>query len=93
MNAHAHSRISDNDEIPDLCKKTFVSIDSAVKILWVVAIVLVLPASIAGIGWSIAIGKEQLRQDTRLVEIEGRQNALNTQINEKLDILIKRGDQ
>lgn len=93
MNTHNHSRISDSEDIPDLCKKTFINIADAVKILWVVAIVFVLPASIAGIGWSIVIGKEQIRQDTKILELESRQNALNTQINEKLDILIKRGNQ
>lgn len=88
---HTHHRISDSDQIPDLCFKTFVGIDNAVKMLWVTAIVIVLPATIAGIGWSIAIGKEQLTQNSKICEIEKKQTEIS-QINDKLDILLRRGD-
>jgi len=90
MNTHEHHRISDDDDIPVLCKKTFVSISNAVKSLWIVAIVIILPASIAGIGWSIAIGKEQIRQDDKVSALECRINYLEANVDKKLDILIKR---
>jgi len=85
-----HPEIVSDEDIPDLCKKTFVSITNAVKTLWVVAIVIVLPSAGAGIGWSIVIGKEQVHQNDKIAVAESKLEKLENEINRKLDILIER---
>ena len=63
------------------------------NILWVIAIVLILPASIASITWAFSVTKEQIKQDDKISTAEIRLEKLEKEINQKLDILIKRNEQ
>jgi hypothetical protein len=74
----------EHDEIPsDICKSTFLSISKGIMVLWVLA-GLALSGAGTAIGWAMSA-------DRQLVELKTNQDQLQTQINEKLDFLIKQG--
>ena len=77
----------DDRGIPPLCLKTFLTI----KMLWIITMAIILPASGAVITWAFANGNEQVKQNDKIAAIEEKQHELETQINGKLDELIKRG--
>lgn len=95
---HTHHRISDDNEIPSLCKKTFVSISRAVSVIWIMAVVLILPATIVSIKWAAALAQDQRDQDYKISTVEAKQEQLDKELvakmNEqgaKIDILLRRG--
>jgi hypothetical protein len=76
-----HKEPSNKDEIPELCKQTFVSTKAGLTIIWVLAGVLLSCAGTA-IGWAMTT-------NTAITEIKGTQSVLQSEINSKLDFLIK----
>jgi hypothetical protein len=80
---------STTEEIPPLCKATFVSISKGLAILYVAAGIAVAGATTA-VGYAItqstivATIKEQTEQNKTKID------KLDAEINQKLDILIKR---
>jgi hypothetical protein len=79
--AAMHKEPSNKDEIPELCKQTFVSTKAGLTIIWVLAGVMLSCAGTA-IGWAMTT-------NTAITEIKGTQSVLQTEINSKLDFLIK----
>jgi hypothetical protein len=73
------------DEIPPLCKETFISTKSGLAILWVLAGILIAMSSTAVV--------YAFTTDKAIIEVKSVQNALQDQINAKLDFLIKQKEQ
>jgi hypothetical protein len=79
---------STTDEIPPLCKATFLTINRAIVVLYVACGIV-----LGGVGTAVtyaittSTGLATLKEKT--VENESRINRLETDINKKLDILIK----
>lgn len=78
---------STKDEIPPLCRATFLSIDRAIVVAWIVAgLVITAVASSVTWAWSvdhdITIGKEQT------AVLKSKMDIVEEQINKKLDVLI-----
>jgi cell division protein FtsL len=87
---HIH-QVSEECDIPALCRKTFLSIDAMVKSLWIVAIVIVIPSSVTGLTWAINTNKAVESMQAKIITDEIRLDKLDREINQKLDILIQRG--
>ena len=83
--------VTEDENIPSLCKKTFLSIARAEKMLYIAIFAVVLPAVGAGITWAFTMGNGQTRQDDKIMVLEEKKHELETKINGKLDELIKRG--
>jgi len=77
-----HHRITDKEEIPELCKRTFVSTKTGLIVIWTLAGLLLSCAGTA-IGWAMST-------NTAITELKSSQEYLTTQINAKLDLLLKR---
>ena len=84
-----HHRITDEEEIPDLCKKTFLTLDKALVCLWLASGLV-----IAGIGgavtWAFATNSSIMTLKEKAVANEQRIDRLDAEINKKLDILVNR---
>ena len=76
-----HHRITDKDEIPELCKQTFVSTKAGLTVIWILAGLLMSCAGTA-VGWAMTT-------NTAITELKGIQSTLQDQINGKLDLLLK----
>jgi hypothetical protein len=87
-----HHRITDKDEIPELCLKTFLTLDKALVVLWLSCGLIV-----TGIGgavtWAFATNSSIVILKEKEATNETRINMLESQINQKLDILIKQKEQ
>jgi predicted RecA/RadA family phage recombinase len=81
MTLHKDNEPSSKEEVPELCKQTFVSMRSGLVVLWTVAVVLLGCAGTA-VGWAMQIS-------TSIAETKVVQSSLQDQINSKLDFLIK----
>jgi hypothetical protein len=84
---------SDDNEIPDLCKKTFVSISRAVTCLWVVGIVIIAPATAYGIKWAVEMDRKQSEQAYKIQNIEKTYEevkALGPKLDEVLNVVKER---
>lgn len=77
------------EEIPDLCKETFLPWKKAAVMLYVLAGVLLSGAGTA-IGWAMSTNTSITRLTEKSVIMEQRQDRLDKDINAKLDILINR---
>ena len=76
-----HKEPNSKEEIPELCKQSFLTIGKALAILWILAGLLI-SMSVTGVTYAFATEKS-------LTEMKSAQNMLQEQINNKLDILIK----
>lgn len=89
--AAMHKEPSSDEEIPELCKKTFLSLDKALVALWLACGLVV-----AGIGgavtWAFATNSSIVSMKEKQANDESRIDMLDKQINAKLDILINRKD-
>jgi hypothetical protein len=73
----------EHDEIPsDICKSTFLSISKGIMVLWVLA-GLALSGAGTAIGWAMSA-------DRSIVELKTNYDQMQTQINQKLDILLRK---
>ena len=68
------------DEIPELCKQTFVSTRTGLCVIWT-AILLMLSGLGVAVGWALTTTQA-------ITKIESTQSILQDQINKKLDILL-----
>jgi len=84
-----HPKIADEEEIPDLCKKTFLTLDKALVCLWLASGLI-----IAGIGgavtWAFTTNSSIVTLKEKAVANEQRIDRLDAEINKKLDILVAR---
>jgi hypothetical protein len=72
---------STKDEIPALCKETFLTVGRGMVIVWILAGVFLSCCGTA-IGWAMST-------NTAITELKGNQIYLTDQINAKLDKLLK----
>lgn len=70
------------EEIPELCKATFLSVGKSLAILWIVAGILI-SMSVSAVAFAMSTNQS-------ITELKSAQTVLNEQINSKLDYLIKR---
>jgi hypothetical protein len=82
---------STTDEIPQLCKATFLTINRAIVILYV-ACGIVLGGVGTAVTYAISASTLVATLKEKTAENESRINKLETDINKKLDILIKGKD-
>lgn len=80
-----HHRITDETEIPDLCKKTFLTLDKALLALWLAA-----GLAITGIGGAVTWAFATNASIITLKEKNSANEQINASIIAKLDILIAR---
>jgi hypothetical protein len=80
---------STKDEIPNLCKETFLPWKKAMVILYVLAGVAISAAS-AGISWAMITNTELSKVTEKVIVINQRLDKLDRDINTKLDTLIAR---
>lgn len=80
-----HHRITDEEQIPDLCKKTFLTLDKALVALWL-ACGLVITGIGGAVTWAFATNASIITLKEKNIANE----QLNESIMSKLDILIAR---
>ena len=87
--AAMHKEPNSNEEIPELCMKTFLSLEKALVCLW-----LACGLAVAGIGgavtWAFATNSSIVSMKEKQANDESRIDMLDKEINKKLDILISR---
>lgn len=77
------------EEIPNLCKETFLPWKKAMVVIYVIA-GLVLSGAGTAIAWAMTTNTTLTRLTEKSITIDQRQDRLDKQINDKLDILISR---
>ena len=87
-----HKEPSNKDEIPALCKESFISKNNGIAIIWVLAGLLISAAGTA-VGWALTTNTSITVLQSNSKVIMEKQEKLDTDINRKLDILIKNKDQ
>jgi hypothetical protein len=77
------------EEIPELCMKTFLSLDKALVALWLAAGLCI--TCIGGaVTWAFATNSSIISMKEKQANDESRIDMIDQQINKKLDILIAR---
>ena len=84
-----HECEAEHGDIPNICHQTFVSISKTLKSLWIVGIVLILPATIASVTWAGKTTLQQTKCEASLEGVEGDIADLK-KVNDKLDIIISK---
>lgn len=82
-----HKEPSTKDEIPNLCKETFVSKALGLGVIWVLAGLLISMAGTA-VGWALTTNTEITKSRSDISYMQVKQTQLDNDINRKLDILI-----
>lgn len=82
-----HKEPSTKDEIPNLCKETFVSKSAGLGLIWALAGVLLSMAGTA-VGWALTTSTEITKSRSDITYMQVKQTQLDNDINRKLDILI-----
>ena len=88
----AHGKVDSKDDIPDLCKATFLTQDKFLSMVWIIA-VLILTGGGGCIAWAMATTNSITELKQTQIEEKGKVEYLQNEVNKKLDILIKRAEE
>lgn len=89
MTIKKHECDAVHGDIPNICHQTFLSITKTLKSIWIVGIVLVLPATIASVTWAGKVTLEQTKCESRVKSVEDDVAELK-QLDKKIDIILSR---
>jgi galactokinase len=87
-----HTKINSENEIPDLCKNIFITQKKFLSTIWIVA-GLLLGTGTGCIAWAMATNSSITELKQTQIEEKAKVAYLQNEVNKKLDILIKRGEQ
>lgn len=86
-----HLKIECEEDIPDLCKNIFLTKEKFLSIIWIVASFMLLSAG-GCIAWAMTTNTSIVNLQRTQEEEKNKVEYLQKQVNEKLDILIKRSE-
>ena len=78
------------EEVPQLCKQTFLSMETGIKVLWIVGALLLSCAGTA-VAWAFTTNSAVVSMKEKQMSDEEKITQLDNEINKKLDVLINRG--
>ena len=84
----AHPIIAKEEEIPDLCKRIFLSKEKFLSIIWIVA-GLMLAGGGGCIAWAMSTNSSIVKLQETQSEEKSKIEFLQKEVNGKLDILVK----
>lgn len=84
-----HTKIESNEDIPDLCKSMFLSNSKFLGMVWVMA-GLLMTGSGSCIAWAMTTNSSIVELKQAQMAQESQLKQLQSEINDKLNILIKR---
>ncbi len=84
-------KIDSEQDIPDLCKSLFLTKEKFLSIIWILA-GLLLATGGGCIAWAMATNSSIVELKTSQTTQDNRLEVLNSEINKKLDIIIKQNE-
>jgi len=82
-----HECEATHGDIPNICHQTFVSISKTLKSIWVIGIVLILPATVVSVKWAGTVTLAQSKIDAKMERVECDITDLK-KVNNKLDLIL-----